>query len=130
LHDISPCYGSGTDAGASVGDHLTLEKIGSDAILPGGGTGATFLDQAQGFLDSAPPTTPTVAEPTGILFAEEAKIGEGSLQRRQVLNPGMLAMASVNFSGTAPPIEDALKNLPTEQQAQAAYAHYITHSSW
>lgn len=126
----------------AIKDFVVVEGSGEESWAPGGERGATFIDEAAGFLATMPQQFGlTYQLPTfgnaghfGPRSYASGSAGGGSdngattPSESAELSPSPLGSAS--FHRSAPPLTDVLKFLPNDKAAMSAYTYYCGYVSW
>ncbi|GAA6058122.1 hypothetical protein JCM3770_005950 [Rhodotorula araucariae] len=137
----------------AIKEFVVVEGSGSDSWAPGNARGLDFLDEAKEFVETMPQHfgvsrnlafafAPPNRAPMPLSFVGMASPGaSGSSEAESssahsfstastppVLSPGGLSTAA--FTKKAPPLSEALKYLPTYEQAMSAYRYFSGYVSW
>lgn len=135
----------------AIKQFVVVEGSGEESWAPGGGRGTPFIDEAAAFIATLP-------QQFGLTYALPSFTGgfggAGGGGGRETLATGVTAPASEGatspaalseysngelspsplgsaaFHRSAPPLAEALRFLPTDEQAMSAYSYYCGYVSW
>ncbi|BGO99472.1 hypothetical protein RTBOTA2_002639 [Rhodotorula toruloides] len=124
----------------AIKEFVVVEGSGTDSWAPGNKRGLEFVDEAQQFVEHMPQQFGVAQSPAFVLgsSASSRSVAPSELGASPApsmissapspLSPGALGTAS--FGKEAPPLSEALKFLPTHEQALSAYKYFSGYVSW